>query len=84
MTQKIKKEGVIDVAADFPPPNAKVDDAPNVIGIFGDLFENKTMTKEDEHFLNDLLIKTVDAKQLQIIPVLKYTPVKNKELNKKN
>ena len=48
----------------------KVDD------IFGDLFENKTMTKEDEHFLNDLLTKITDAKKPQIILEVKYIPVK--------
>ena len=67
MDAKIKKiERVIDAAADFPPPNTKVDDMPNVMDIIGDLFENKTMTKEHEIFLYNLLTKIADAKQPQI------------------
>ena len=68
--------GVIDTAADFPPPNATVDDSPNVTDIFGDLFENKTITKKDEEFLNDLLSKIAEAKNPQIILEVKYTPAK--------
>ena len=80
LTQKIKKmNGIIDAAADFPLPNAIVDDTPNVTDIFRDLFENKTMTKEDEKFLNDLISKIADAKNSQIIPYVKYIPVKTEE-----
>ena len=77
LMQKNKKiEGVVDSITDFPPPNAKVDDYPNVTDIFGDLFENKTMRKEDENFLNHLLTKITDAKILQIVPDVKYIPEK--------
>ena len=71
-----KIEGVIGAAADFPLPNATVDDTPNVTDIFGDLYENKTMTKEDEKFLNDLLCTITDDFSPQIIPDVKYIPVK--------
>ena len=71
--------GIIDAAADFPLPNAIVDDTANVTDIFRDLFENKTMAKEDEKFLNDLIFKIADAKNPQIIPYVKYIPVKTEE-----
>ena len=57
----------------------KTDDDANVTDIFGDLFENKTRgegTRGDEKFLNYLLTKIVDAKKPQIIPEVKYIPVK--------
>ena len=44
--------------------------------IIGDLFENKTMTKEHENFLNNLLTKIADAKQSQIFPDIKHISVK--------
>ena len=79
MKQKIKKiDGILDAAADLPQPNVKIDDDANVTDIFGDLFENKTMTREDENFLNDLLTKIFDAKKPQIIPEVKYVPAKTK------
>ena len=74
-----KMNGIIDAAADFPLPNAIADDTPNVTDIFRDLFENKTMTKDDEKFLNDLISKIADAKNPQIIPYVKYIPVKTEE-----
>ena len=37
------------------------------------------MTKEDENFLNDLLSKIADAKSPQMIPGVKYIPVKIEE-----
>ena len=71
-----KIEGVIDAAVYFPLPNTIVDDLINVTDIFGDLFKNKTMKKEDEKFLNNLLSKTSDTRNPRIIPEVKYTPAK--------
>ena len=34
------------------------------------------MTREDEKFLNDFFTKIADAKKPQIIPEVKYIPVK--------
>ena len=56
-----------------------IDDSQNITDIFGDLFENKTMTREYENFLKDLPTKIADAKQPQIILDLKYIPVKLEE-----
>ena len=67
-----KKEGVLDAAADLSGSN----DQANIIDIFGDLFENKALPREDEEFLNDLVAKIVETKIPQIILEVKYIPVK--------
>ena len=66
--KNVKIDRVLDAAADLPQPSVKIDDNANVTDIFGDLFENKTMTREDENFLSDLLNKIANAKKPQIIP----------------
>ena len=81
--KNVKVDVFLDVAADLPQPNVKIDDNANVTDIFGDLFENKTMAREDETFLNDLLTKIADAKRPQIIPEVKYIPVKTEEAKPK-
>ena len=77
--KNVKIDGILDAAADVPQPNVKINDNVNVTDTFGDFFENKTMTREDENFLNDLLTKIADAKKSQIIPELKYISVKIEE-----
>ena len=68
----VKIDSVLDAAADLPQPNVEIDDNAIVTDIFGDLFENKTMTRENENFLNNLLFKIADAEKPQIIPEVKY------------
>ena len=77
--KNVKIDRVLDAAADLPQPSVKIDDNANVTDIFGDLFENKTMTREDEKFLSDLLNKIANAKKPQIIPEVKHIPVKIEE-----
>ena len=74
--KNIKIDGILDTAVDLPQDNVKIYGDIKVNDILGDLFENKTMTREEEKFSNDLFTKTADAKKPQIIPKVKYIPAK--------
>ena len=61
----------------------KVNDAPKINDIFGDLFENKILMTDDENLLNHLLTKMTDATVSHVAPEVKYVLIKTEEIKPK-
>lgn len=56
---------------------------PKINDSFGDLFENKILTTDDENLLNHLLTKIADAAAPHVVPEMKYVPIKTEETKPK-